>query len=146
MTRWIGYAVLGALTSLLAGLAACQLSRGPDGPRPSAQSVANAEAAAEAQAITERMERKRRLVEEMVAGRRTLLQTAAGFRDIGAEDNFTIRQAFPHTASDEEAYCRSILEYVRVVAPPDEAAGLCRDLEDELNGRLRDGTLALPER
>ena len=140
--RIIALALAGTAVGLVGGLVAYRwaVQRGPSVPFPTEDDTRRAEL----QAILGRMARKHQVAGDVIAGRLSLLEAAAAFRDLDAEGPpnipIPIRQAFSAAASDDEAYCRSVLEYVGS-APPE----LTRRLTDELNARLRDGALRLPE-
>lgn len=89
---------------------------------------------------------KHRIAGELIAGRLTLLEAAAAFRDADAYGPATmLMTVFPDAPSLDDAYCRSVLSYVGQQAPPDLRETLTHDLETELSTRLRDGTLRLPD-
>jgi hypothetical protein len=95
-----------------------------------------------------RMEAKRRVAGEVIDGRRSLLGAAAAYRALDAEWSpcpGITPPGPPPGASEGEYYCRMVIEWVKGEAPPDRAKGLAHDLEAELAGRLRAGTLQLPQ-
>lgn len=145
MLRGKQYALAGAMIALLAGLAAHRLARAPEGPRRGEPEDATVVAV---RAIQARMAGKRQVADEVIAGRLSLLEAAAVFRrlDTVGPPIPPIRDRFPDLTSDDEAYCRSVVEYVQSTVPADEnQEEWTRRLRDELETRLRDGTLHLPE-
>lgn len=94
-----------------------------------------------------RLETKRRLIGAVIAGRLSLLQAAANFRDAdrrGPRPAVFALCVFPGAASEEEGYCRSVISWVHVKAPREQAEELTRRLQAELDAHVRDGTLRLP--
>ena len=146
MLRWKPYVFMGVATALLAGLAAYQTIHLAERPRHALASAEDGTVAA-IQAIRERMGRKRQVVGEVIAGRLSLLEAAAVFRHLDAEGPSLppIRARFPFCSSDDEAYCRSVVEYVQEAAPPDQREELAGGLRNELETHLRKGTLHLAE-
>jgi hypothetical protein len=143
--RWTTIALVGAAIALLMGLISFRLTRAPDGARASSLFPDAQDTRAQVESIRARMERKRQAAGELIAGRQSLLQTAADFRDLDAlGPHVPIRNSFPRAASDDEGYCLSVLEYVYKEAPPERAEELTGLYTDEMNARLRDGTLVMP--
>ena len=99
--------------------------------------------------VMTRIHAKDRLTDDVIAGRPSLLQAAAAFRDLDTLEprmlTTWVLMAFPESSSLDEAYCRSVISYVKARAPHDRAEEAARGLEEELSARLRDGTLHLPE-
>jgi hypothetical protein len=102
-------------------------------------------------AVTERVMAKARLVEELVAGRRTLLQTAARFRALNSGpprfhwEHF--REAYPG-ATDDEKCCYEVLFAARPTPnSPDRERrlALVEQLKAELRQLVEEGTLRLRE-
>ncbi len=146
MFRWKQYALVAAMIALLGGVTAHRLIRIPERPRQGDPTPAEDDTVAAIRAIQARMVRKRQVIDEVIAGRRALLEAAAVFRRLDAEGPPLppIRDRFPDQSSDDEAYCRSVVKYVQQAAPPDKQEELTRRFGDELDARLHDGTLHLP--
>jgi hypothetical protein len=96
-------------------------------------------------------EGKREAVRAVIAGRMTLLEAAARFRELDRQlpefkwDLF--RRAYPGS-SDGERHCRHVIAATEAELSkrPDEAAEVMARLEAELQEHLqRDGTIQLPE-
>ncbi len=69
---------------------------------------------------------KKWITHELIAGRLTLHEAAAAFKDADAQGpEPTVMAAFPRSSSPDEAYCRSVISYVHNWAPPKRAAGMC---------------------
>lgn len=105
------------------------------------------ESSDESKGITARLMAKVRIVEEVIAGRLSMLQAAAAFRDLDkrwprAADP---RLIYPKAATEDEVYCLCVIGYVNRETPPDRAAELTRRLHAELDAALRNGTLRLPD-
>jgi hypothetical protein len=97
-------------------------------------------------AIQARIAAKEGVVKDLIAGRTSLVQAAAVFRALGGMGPADmIRVAYPLAASEDEAYCRSVIDYVPGQAPAGQGDALVRDLKAEMNDRLRDGTLHLAD-
>jgi hypothetical protein len=100
-------------------------------------------------ALLKRMEARDRLVEALLADRLTLLQAAAGFRDLDqGSPEFNLGR-FRQKASgqtDEERYCRLVILWAEAqhVDSPERAARVAARLGEELKAHLRDGTIHLP--
>ena len=90
-----------------------------------------------------RQEAKWRVTAEVEAGRLSLWEAAARFRDLNAPDPVIVEatrltwEGRPY----EECLCRNVIRYVRRDGHPD----LADRLEKELGMRLKDGPLRLPE-
>ena len=112
-----------------------------------AQSIIVCESPAEVQGICARNRAKARVADEVLAGRLSLLQAAAAFRDLDERwPRSPIMWAyFPNAASDDEIHCLHVISYVGMEAPPDRAAELTGRLHAELDAMLRNGTLRLPD-
>jgi hypothetical protein len=147
MKRLIQFALCGVVVAVLAGLAVYHLSRASSAPRPHGPLADPDDTPAKVRAITGRMERKRQVAVALIAGRGSLLEAAAAFRDLDMHGPPPppIRAAFPGAGSEAEAYCLCVLDYVGTEAPPGQAGALTRRFQEELEARLRDGTLRLPE-
>ena len=82
------------------------------------------------------MEAKQQIVRELLAGRTSLLAAGAAFRrlDDGASPRWVrAPQQFPDAASDDEAYCRSVLIFVPATAPIELSKETVDRLQEELN-------------
>jgi hypothetical protein len=148
------------LWTVLAALAPCclvaVLSRatnfsgvpGPDGADPTAAPEVP-EVVDLCQDLVRRHVEKQRLAGEVLAGRLTLLEAAARFRDLDDQPRTAggeaLRSTYPG-ASDEECQCRAVLQYVRVVLPdwPGAHPAAVKRLEAELRDLLEHGNLRLP--
>jgi hypothetical protein len=111
------------------------------------QSILVYESSAESKGITARITAKYRVADEVIAGRKSLLQAAAAFRSL---DERWPRAAAPcatfsDAASEEEAYCLKVICYVRNEAPPERVVELANRLQAELDAMLRNGALRLPD-
>ena len=97
-------------------------------------------------AVSARISAKRYVASEVIANRLSLLDAAAAFRRFDAEEPSLppSRDRSPGCTSDDEACCRSVLQYVANEAAPDRAKELTRRLGEELESRLHEGTLHLP--
>lgn len=151
----LGAAVL-AVAALLAGRLAYHPGSRPGGPPASdaAQTFPDLNQTywppgAADRAVIARMYAKQGIADEVIAGRLSLLQAAAAFRDLDAQDprnpTAELLWVFPESSSADEAYCRSVISHVKYRVPPDRAEQLTSGLEAELAARLRGGTLRLPE-
>jgi hypothetical protein len=81
----------------------------------------------------------------VLAGRLTLLQAAACFRDLNQqppEFHWELFRAQTPGMSDDERHCRAVIDLIRLDRTV-EAASVAR-LVQELEGHLRRGTLDLP--
>jgi hypothetical protein len=90
-----------------------------------------------------RVKSKDRMVYEIIAGRKSLLDAAARLRRL---DNLSPRwsratKLFPDAASEEEAYCRAIIACVAAEVGPKWGKGITTGLQAELEAKLRNGTL-----
>jgi hypothetical protein len=96
---------------------------------------------------------KGRLAADVAAGRLTLLEAAAAFRDLNRQwppfdwDRWRriLHYRYPGV-SDEEALCRQVIDCTRTKLweKQEEAEKAVRRLEAELDEHLRHGTLRLP--
>jgi len=109
-----------------------------------AQFITMFETPAESKGITARMTAKFRVADEVIAGRLSLLQAAAAFRDLDERRPRAVApcSGYPN-ASVEEAYCLHVIGYVETQAPSDRASDLTRRLHAELDAKLQNGTLRL---
>jgi hypothetical protein len=94
---------------------------------------------------------KQQAVDELLAGRLTLLAAAARFRDLTPADGPSrhyLRLTYP-CESDDEAFCRAVIRWAGTTAArqtPREKDQLTAWLEAELDrARCRSGGLKLPE-
>jgi hypothetical protein len=126
---------------VLIGLAGCQGSVAPK-PRSGGAFQRERERARRLDDLEQRLKERDavrlRVRAEVQAGRMSLLQAAAAFRDLD------VRLPVDRPPRDAEGYCREVILWSRPsepeVAPPD----LVERLEAELNERLRTGGLQLP--
>jgi hypothetical protein len=102
------------------------------------------------QAALARIEQKNQLIQKLLAGQITLLETAARFRALDRSspsfywDGF--HQFIPGD-TDEERHCREVIDWVETElgwTDPCLAVAICNQLEGELEERLRRGPLCLP--
>jgi hypothetical protein len=103
------------------------------------------------QATLARIIVKSHVVQDLLAGRLTLLEAAAQFRCVNetAEQPLDLTQSFPGR-TEGERYCRQVLQWSRIEAqrlPSDESADVMHRLEAELADCLEsdDGEVILPE-
>jgi hypothetical protein len=93
-----------------------------------------------------RSEARRRVAQDLAAGRLTLLEAAEHFRDLnGSYPGFNwyqFRRHFPGS-SDDERHCRQVIQFVALETETGPAAVARQRLEAELEGHLRRGTLRL---
>ena len=98
--------------------------------------------------ILARIEAKQQVAEAVCAGRETLMEAAAAFKAMDASGTprrpASLQCAYPG-ASQDEAYCRMVINWVRDNGPQDANERLVRRLEEELAARLESGTFHLPE-
>jgi hypothetical protein len=94
---------------------------------------------------------KEKAARELIAGRRTLLETAGVFRDLQqAVPSYAwapFRRAYPGD-SDDERFCRCVIRLVATILAEGAVsdAAVVKRLEDELESHRRRGTLRLPGR
>jgi hypothetical protein len=148
---------------LAAGIVACGMYGGagrpgsPGGPPARGGDVLPAEDGAPlpvTRALTARLEAKDRVVQALLAGECTLLEAAARFRELDAQEPRVPAEKHPEVYSGDteaERYCRAVLYWARSVirsySSGDELAEMSaavRRLEDQLEGHRLCGTLTLP--
>jgi hypothetical protein len=101
-------------------------------------------------AILDRIARKSLVVEDLVAGRLTLLQAASHFRALNLEPPPLRRDVYHYADrgdTDEERYCREVIDWVQMhLEETDPCLSLATSarLVDELEKHLRRGRLRLP--
>ncbi|HBI43451.1 MAG TPA: hypothetical protein DDY78_11425 [Planctomycetales bacterium] len=112
-----------------------------------AQFITMFETPAESKGITARMTAKFRVADEVIAGRLSLLQAAAAFRNLDKcwPRAVILWAYFPNAASEDEVYCLKVIGYVDTVAPSNRVAELAARLHAELDAMLQNGTLRLPD-
>jgi hypothetical protein len=124
MNRGAWCAVACAAAGVLAVGVICRLgglSSGPPGPRRVSVQLCGPNTG-----LIARMETKRRLAEEVIDGRRTLLEAAAAYRALDAEWTpcpGIIAPAPPPGVPEGEYYCRMVIDWVKGEAPRDRAKG-----------------------
>lgn len=96
--------------------------------------------------LLERMEARCRFARTVLDGHLTLLEGAAGCRELDRRSPYFDRARFRRFApgkTDEERYCRLVITGVEglLVSTPDRGARTVRSLNDELATRMRAGTL-----
>jgi hypothetical protein len=92
--------------------------------------------------VAERLALKDELAEQLMAGERTLLETAARFRALHQKCGpLPDVQMFYGTASEGEGWCRQVISWmeakVRHELSPRQAEALVQRLEDELRDHLQ---------
>jgi hypothetical protein len=105
----------------------------------------------ESEAVIRRIEKKQRIVRELLAGRRTFFETAEVFRRLNDEYPKLLPHPAIHGDSDEERVCRQVIVWVRGTMQVDgysdrtiEAVADC--FERELHEHLRQhGLVCLPD-
>jgi hypothetical protein len=135
---------------LLAGAAAWACVRGTDEPSPPTAPSAYAPDP-DVKRIRQRLLHKKELAREVIAGRLTLLQAAARFRDLDRQPPRFYWSAFQvgyPGATDEERHCREVIRYVRMglLDQPAKRTDLADHLETELQDLLKQRKPSLPER
>ena len=146
MKLWMRSAAVGATVLVFAGLLACRSAERRGGAEARDNGAALQPPDPSNTALHARYCVKSWVVHELIAGRLSLLEAAAAFKEadtLGPDS--TVMTGFPQSASPEEAYCRSVIAYVQIQAPSNRAEGMCRGLEEELSARLRVGALRLPK-
>lgn len=106
-----------------------------------------AEISGPAQCEGRRIEDKERIAQDAAAGRLTLLEAAAAYRDLDAQSTpypTEVVTNYDPGASVDEGYCRMVIAYVRAELPTGQAEESANLLEAELDARLKDGSLRLP--
>jgi hypothetical protein len=91
-------------------------------------------------AVSDRLSAKAHIADEVAAGRLSLREAAAAFRDLDAQQPRQVYDhpaAFPPGASEDERRCRAVIDWAVNAAPPDHAPALARRLEAELEVLLR---------
>jgi hypothetical protein len=105
---------------------------------------------ADNEATLARIDGKNRVAAEALAGRLTLLEAAARFRDLSPADLPEVvraqRQGLYPAASEEERYCREVIGWAGAAleARHQPDGGALRRLEAELDEHLRRGPIRLP--
>jgi hypothetical protein len=88
------------------------------------------------------------VVDELLAGRLTLLEAAARYRDLDEKEpgfNWEHFRLYYDCGSDEERFCRQVIDFVRAhFEDPERAAAAAAPLEGELCEHLQRGALRLP--
>ena len=146
MKFWMRSAAVGAAVLVFVGLFVHRPGGRPGGAHARDQGPTGEEPDPATRTLMARVGVKRRITDELIAGRLTLLEAVAAFREADAQGPPTmVMFGFPQSSSLDEAYCRSVMSYVSQQAPPDRVEPLTRDLEAELSARLRDGRLRLSD-
>jgi hypothetical protein len=101
-------------------------------------------------AVTRKFEARCQLARELVAGQRTLLETAVCFRELDRAHADFVWSAFRKTyrgQTDDERHCLHVIATVEnVLWPrPREAAAVIARLKAELQEHLKDGPLYFSE-
>jgi hypothetical protein len=94
-----------------------------------------------------RTEAKSRVIHDLLAGRTSLLAAAAAFRRLDDHPPSWARRPtnFEDAASEDEGYCRVVIVWASFEAPPGRADERMSRIRAELDARLKDGTLRLPD-
>ena len=100
------------------------------------------------ESIQERVRRKNEATQQLIAGKRSLLQTAALYRKLSkhtVEFGEYVERTWP-AMPEAEALCRYTIESVGLVLmeEPEKARTVTARLQRELDELLRGGTLTLP--
>jgi hypothetical protein len=106
--------------------------------------------AVQGEAASRRNAAKRAVAADVAAGRLTLFEGAARFRDLDADAPEEILAAWRRAvggSSDEERYCRTVIQYVEVLLRdrPGESAAVLRNLGAQLADALSRGEIRLPD-
>jgi hypothetical protein len=82
---------------------------------------------------------KRRATRELLAGRLTLTQAAACFRDVDAASGLpsTVLQGYARGTTEEERWCRQVIAWAEIEAEAAGSAGNRRPTRDRLEAELR---------
>jgi hypothetical protein len=110
-------------------------------PAPESQIVCAADSAD--LALRDRIAAKQAVADDLIARRTSLFEAAAAFQALsanGPEDEVQI--AYPQAASADEAYCRSVIDYV-AAAPGGQNQALVAELQAELNEQFPGETTPL---
>jgi hypothetical protein len=146
----VGVAVLVGALALLA----CSLRDGeihPGEPTVSSEEARLAEMEERLQAIAQRVKRRQRVTDELVAGRLTLLEAAALFRALDRAPpafNWDIFRLYTPGNSDDERHCHEVIAWVYLtlrVTDQCKAEALRQDLDRQLGEHQRLGPLRLDE-
>jgi hypothetical protein len=95
-------------------------------------------------AARDRHAERDRVIEDVIAGQRTLQSGADALRALYARapqsERDTLRKLYP-ARSEEETYCRAVIGFVAVALEdrPEEVRPVVARLEKELRGRMPDG-------
>ena len=94
-----------------------------------------------------RLESKRRIAHDVLAGRTSLLAAAGAFRRLDVHGPFWTHkpECFASAASEDEGYCRWVIGWASTEAPNGQADEVIKRLQAELATMVRDGTLHLPD-
>jgi hypothetical protein len=148
MKQWTQRALITAIVLAFAGVLVYHADgRLLNRPTFEAHSINMSESNAESQAIMARTTAKVRIAHELIAGRLSLLQAAAAFRDLDERWPCAMNPAvfYRNAASEDEVYGLMVIGYVGTEAPPERAAALTGRLHAELDAMRGDGTLRLPD-
>ena len=146
MKRTSAVAWAAFLATLICGWWVCARREArPDADdRPAAEAPSRSEVDQQIALLRDRISAKLYITDEVIAGRLSLLEAEAAFREWDVREpqqSYEYPLNYPPGASEEERRCRAVITYVSVQAPRDQAPALIRRLEAELEERLRDGTL-----
>jgi hypothetical protein len=96
-----------------------------------------------------RAETKHQIGEDAAAGRLSLLEAASAMKEldaVGSPYPLEVLTNCDPGVSLDEGYCRMVIRWLPSAVSSDQADCPARRLEKELNERLRDGSLRLPEK
>jgi hypothetical protein len=102
------------------------------------------------QGVWRRLLARERIVKEVIAGRLSLLEAAAHFRDLDQTADeivrVVLRRRYPHCETDDERYCRYVIDYVEAEVDNDPGVlELVERLLEELDAHQSKGRLRLPK-
>ena len=101
------------------------------------------------QTVNKRIEAKRRLLEELLEGKRNLFETAAYFRQLDQGDvhyNWGAFRLFYAGATDDERHCREVLSSLEAALCHDGcmSAAVLNQLQQDLNDQVARGPISFP--
>jgi hypothetical protein len=94
-----------------------------------------------------RLKARSRIAHDLLVGRTSLLAAAAAFRRLDDHPSSWARRpiGYEGAASEDEGYCRVVITWASFEAPPGRADERMGRIRAELDARLKDGTLRLPD-
>jgi hypothetical protein len=148
--QFVGVAVLVGALALLAW-SSWKGEILPNEPNASSEEVRLAQLEQRVQAVAQRLKRKQRVTDELMAGRLTLLQAAALFRALDHAPppfNWDIFRSSRPGISDDERHCHLVIAWVyHTLLATDrcQAEALREDLDRQLGEHQRLGPLRLDQ-